>query len=74
LVVFFGQFFENLKSRTNSWATCFHGASDVLIVTKNGLGYILGDFFTNSPGHPGVSRKIGRAVKLVFFVKRVEIK
>jgi hypothetical protein len=21
-------------------------------VTKNGLGYILGDFFTNSPGRP----------------------
>jgi hypothetical protein len=25
-------------------------------LTKNGLGYLLGDFFTNSSGHPG--RKI----------------
>jgi hypothetical protein len=23
-----------------------------LILTKNGVGYILGDFFTNSSGHP----------------------
>jgi hypothetical protein len=30
----------------------FPGKSYVLIVTKNGLGYILGDFFTNSSGHP----------------------
>jgi hypothetical protein len=27
--------------------------SGVLIVTKYGLGYILGDFFINSSGHPG---------------------
>jgi hypothetical protein len=25
----------------------------VLILRKNGLGYILGDFFTNTSGHPG---------------------
>jgi hypothetical protein len=25
-----------------------------LILTKNGLGCILGDFFTNSFGHPGM--------------------
>jgi hypothetical protein len=24
-----------------------------LVLTKNGAGYILGDFFTNSSGHPG---------------------
>jgi hypothetical protein len=24
-----------------------------IFLTKNGLGYILGDFFTNSSGHPG---------------------
>jgi hypothetical protein len=24
----------------------------VLILTKNGLGYILGDLLTSSPGHP----------------------
>jgi hypothetical protein len=26
-----------------------------LILTKKGLGYILGDFLTNSSGHPGAS-------------------
>jgi hypothetical protein len=24
-------------------------------VRKNGLGYILGDFFINTPGHPGLA-------------------
>jgi hypothetical protein len=28
------------------------GKSCLLIFTKNGLGYILGDFFTNASGHP----------------------
>jgi hypothetical protein len=27
-------------------------SSYVFILAKNGLGYILGDFFTNSSGHP----------------------
>jgi hypothetical protein len=34
------------------WATFFNGNSSVLIITKNGLDYILGDFFTNASGHP----------------------
>jgi hypothetical protein len=29
----------------------------LLIVTRNVLGYISGDFFTNSSGHPGPRRK-----------------
>jgi hypothetical protein len=29
---------------------------DVLILTNSGLGYSLGDFFTNSSGHPGYRR------------------
>jgi hypothetical protein len=29
----------------------FHGISYGLIMTKNELGYILGDFFANSSGH-----------------------
>jgi hypothetical protein len=44
---------------------------------KNGLGYILGDFFTNSSGHPGVDVMITifrnfypfSAKKLAFFSK-----
>jgi hypothetical protein len=31
----------------------FHGQDYALTLTKNELGYILGDFFTNSSGHPG---------------------
>jgi hypothetical protein len=30
----------------------YHGNNYVLILTKTVLGYILGDFFTNSSGHP----------------------
>jgi hypothetical protein len=30
----------------------FFGESCAVILTKNGLGYILGDFFANSSGHP----------------------
>jgi hypothetical protein len=31
----------------------FRGTSYALILTKNGLGFILGHFFTNSSGHTG---------------------
>jgi hypothetical protein len=34
--------------------TFFRGNSYELFFTKNGLGYILGDFFTNASGHPGL--------------------
>jgi hypothetical protein len=37
----------------NSWATLFHDVNCVLPnLGKNGLGDILGDFFTNPSGHP----------------------
>jgi hypothetical protein len=29
-----------------------HRTRNELVLAKNGLGYILSDFFTNSPGHP----------------------
>jgi hypothetical protein len=31
----------------------FPSKSHVLILTKDGLGYISGDFFANPSGHPG---------------------
>jgi hypothetical protein len=34
-------------------ATSFHSKGCALILAKTGLGYILGDFFTNLSGHPG---------------------
>jgi hypothetical protein len=40
------------------WATFIHGSSYVLILQVNGLGYILGDFLSNSSGHP-VCRMVG---------------
>jgi hypothetical protein len=51
VIVNFGQFFENDRSRTN-FRILFPDKSYVLILTKNGLGYILGDFHINSSGHP----------------------
>jgi hypothetical protein len=34
------------------WAAFFHGFSYALILAQKWLGYILGDFFKNSSGHP----------------------
>jgi hypothetical protein len=45
--------FENYITSAKFLATFFHGTNTVLILAKYGLGYILGDFFTNSSGHPG---------------------
>jgi hypothetical protein len=44
-------FCENDRNSTNNWSTFFHCKSCPLIFKKNGLGYILGDFFTNASGH-----------------------
>jgi hypothetical protein len=41
LPTFLGHSFPQLKLRIN--------------ISKKGLGYILGDFFTNSSGHPGLA-------------------
>jgi hypothetical protein len=49
-------------------ATFFHGTNTVLILAKYGLGYILGDFFTNSSGHP--EQEAAGGTKDVFY-KRV---
>jgi hypothetical protein len=51
-VVYFGQFFENYKSSPNCWSPFFHSKCDNMYI--NGLGYILGDFFKNTSGHPGM--------------------
>jgi hypothetical protein len=42
--IYFEQLFENYRSCPYFWATFFHGKGDVLILIKNGLGYILGHF------------------------------
>jgi hypothetical protein len=43
--------FLNFKSNLHFLATL--ETVKKIIVTKNVLGKILGDFVTNSPGHPG---------------------
>jgi hypothetical protein len=47
---YFGQFLDNDRSILHIWANVFRGWAS--ISTKSVLGYILGDFFTNSSGHP----------------------
>jgi hypothetical protein len=48
-------FFENYRSSLNFPAAVFHGKSFAVLLTKNVLGDIFGDFFTNSSGHPAQS-------------------
>jgi hypothetical protein len=51
VIGFFGQFFGNYSRNPNIWYPYFHG-SYILSMTKNWLGYILGNIFKNSSGHP----------------------
>jgi hypothetical protein len=52
-IVFFGQFFlKNKEVPTWLLSYFFQQKMCALILTKNGLGYILGDFFTNTSGRP----------------------
>jgi hypothetical protein len=46
-----GSFF-NCKSSPHFFATFRLGTDHMLIFKKTGLGYTLGDFFTDSSGHP----------------------
>jgi hypothetical protein len=50
-------FFENYKSSSHFWLLFSQGKTYVLIVTNEGLDDILGDFFTNSFGHPDCARR-----------------
>jgi hypothetical protein len=43
-IAYFEQFFANYLGSPSFWGTFFKGKSDVLILTKNWLGYILGGF------------------------------
>jgi hypothetical protein len=52
-VVLLWLFFGNYRSSTKYCGHFFNSASYVLILTRHGLGYILGGIFTNSSGHPG---------------------
>jgi hypothetical protein len=53
---FFILILGSVANYIQNWPTVlgyfFHGKSVALILAEYGLGYILGDFFTNSSGHP----------------------
>jgi hypothetical protein len=51
-IFYSGRFFEKDKISPNFCATFSRDSSCVLILTQHGLGYILGEFFTNSSGQP----------------------
>jgi hypothetical protein len=61
IYTYFGQFvLENSISTSNLVGFLFfHGKSYVLLLTKNGSCCILGDFFTNSSGHPVREKRLG---------------
>jgi hypothetical protein len=44
-IVYFGSFFQKLQKRPKFWASFSPSIDYVSILTKNGFGYILGDFF-----------------------------
>jgi hypothetical protein len=57
--------FKNDLSSQNHRVNFYNGKSCVLIFCKNGLGCILGDFFTISSGHPAV----GKVSSRVYFLR-----
>jgi hypothetical protein len=44
--------FITYKSSPSFCGTFCYGKNYELVLAKNGLGYILGNFFANSSGHP----------------------
>jgi hypothetical protein len=47
----FVRFLGNCKIIPHLWAPLVYSYDEALMSAKNVLGYILGDFFTNSSGH-----------------------
>jgi hypothetical protein len=43
--------FLKISKDPEFWPTFYYGKSFAPILTKNGLGYILGEIFANSSGH-----------------------
>jgi hypothetical protein len=56
-----GCFLKILK-QPNYLSYFFHGKIYVFILTKNRLGHILGDFFTNTSGHPAPNEQLQQIV------------
>jgi hypothetical protein len=61
-IFFFGQI---LKSEVAQWPSVFGlYSSSETIFCKNGLGYISGDFITNSSGHPGPGQPVSATASM----------
>jgi hypothetical protein len=67
VVVYFGQFWGKDRNSANFGATFFHGSSHVLILTINGLGYILA---TLSQTHLATLPTIAEQAKWSAFKKK----
>jgi hypothetical protein len=53
VILFFGRVIEYYRISPNVWATIVQGKFGIIILAKNVLGFVLGDFFTNSSGRNG---------------------
>jgi hypothetical protein len=62
-IVYMVQFIENDRSSPHFCSTFFQSIDYVFILTKIGFGYISGDFFENSSGHPDCWRQLVRMRK-----------
>jgi hypothetical protein len=58
--------FENFKSIPILWGYFFHGKSYAYTLTKNGWGYILGNFALQPTGHPVCGCQVRAKAKHVF--------
>jgi hypothetical protein len=61
-IVYFGRFIATDRSGPSSCFTFPHGNGSVLILTKHGLGYILGKFITNSSVSILTKHRLGHIV------------
>jgi hypothetical protein len=59
--------FFNCISNPNFLATFFAEKNYTIILTKNGLDYVLGAFFTNSSGHPAC-----KSLAVFFLIQTVQ--
>jgi hypothetical protein len=66
VVVYIGLVIKIYRHGANFWITFSQQTGQAFIVTKNGLGNILGNFFTNSSGHPICEELGGKFLKKQF--------
>jgi hypothetical protein len=60
VIVFLGTVFEKYKSSQKFIPSFISSKNNVISLTKSWLGYILGDFFAISSGHPAQRERFYR--------------